>query len=226
MIKACAYCQTEFSTKRKDQIYCKPACKQMAYIQRKNNSIKQPLAQSANNFKIPVLKVVKGDLFRTIKRVQRTQQFWIFCHSLFWSTQNFSEEQQNDYKQLIAPHFKGSSDIDETFKELVERACIAKQYVSQKDYRSIADPNEWLNIHYLQGLSGTCNDYQAIQNQRQTIPTYKEGISLLSEAVLRYSESRNVLDIAYYREEFIKLKQHDLLQYYMNAVMHIQFIQF
>lgn len=172
------------------------------------------------------LRVIKGGLFPTSKREKRIEQFWLFCQATFWNTGQFTDAQVGEFKTLISEHFKGSKNVDKTFKQLAERVCLAKRYVSRRKGRYISKPIDWLNINYKNGLAGTASWYKEVETQRETVPHYNEGILLLSRAVLNYCEKRNILDILLYRKELIKLKQHDLLQIYMNTIMHIQYFNF
>lgn len=178
------------------------------------------------NTHVPHLKVVKGGLFPTTKREKRIEQFWLFCHATFWNTQQFSDAEITEFKLLIREHFKRNKNVDATFKQLVERVCLAKRYVTRKKGRYISKPIDWLNINYKNGLAGTASWYKVVQEQRETVPHYNEGIALLAKSVYKYCETRNILDMLINRKELIRLKQHDLLQIYMNTIMHIQYFNF
>ena len=171
-----------------------------------------------------LLKVIKGGLYETARKQQRINDFWIFCHSTFWSTENFSKEEQEKFKQLIEAHFEGCESVNKKFRELVERAAMAKRYIKRRWWRYIVKPAEWLNINYKFGLSGTESWYKEVAIQRVTVPEYNEGIKLLSKAVLDYSKDQNPFEVEYYRNEFIKAKQNDLLFLYTNFIMHMEFI--
>jgi hypothetical protein len=233
MKKVCLECQESFlPKKRNDQLYCSHSCKQAAYIKRKvatmNNtdeSVKEKI-QNTNKVEIPFVKVENGRLFDSIKCVKRTEQLFVFCHSMLWSTKDFPEDQQNNLKRLIAEYFKESSDVDETFKHLVEKIVLAKRYVLEKPYRFMAEPKDWLNIKFMNGLRNTSKWHDALQEQRKTNPKFGESLKIFSEAILNYAEQRNVLDIVFYRQALISLEAWDLLQWYMNFVMHYQFINY
>ena len=230
MKKSCSYCEKEFNAKRSDALFCSHACKQMAYVNRK--ILKEHEARSRNIInsikkelkKIPITQVESGSVFNALERVKRTEFFWTFCHSMLWSTQDFSEDQQNKFKRLIADHFMKGENVDATFKDLVEKVVLAKRYVLEKPYRFIADPQDWLNIKFYNGLSGATKWHDALQEQREITPQFGESLKIFSEAILNYAKERNILDIIFYRHIFVSLQSLDLLQWYMNAVMHYQFI--
>jgi hypothetical protein len=176
--------------------------------------------------KIPENKIQHGDLFNNLKKVQRANDYWIFCHSFFWNTQNYTEDQQNQFRNSIIKYFEGSNDIDNSFIELVQRACLAKQYVQEKNYRSMALPGEWFDPNFIGGLAYSKCWFDKVLEHRNTSKYFLKDIEIFSNAILSYAENKNILDIAFYRQIFIDLKNHDLLQWYMNAVMHFQFINY
>lgn len=186
--------------------------------------------EKSNNFsqrespRLSNLKVIKGDLFDTVKRVKRTQDLLTFSNAVLWPEKTFGELDQLTLHPLIAEHFRGSRDIDETFCELVERTVMAKRWIEEKSYRFIPSPKKWFDIDYIDGLYFTHVLYGRMLTVRNTIPNYEYGLYVLSHAVKQYSDTQNLLDIYPYREVLIRLNRIDLLQYYFNAIMHIQFI--
>jgi hypothetical protein len=172
------------------------------------------------------LKVVRGGLFPTSNREKRIEQFWLLCHATFWNAQQFTDAEVNEFKELIREHFKRNRNVDSVFKQLVERVCLAKRYVTRRKGRYISKPIDWLNINYVNGLAGTAGWYKVVEEQRETVPHYNEGIALLAKAVYRFCETRNIVEMINFRKDLIRLKQHDLLQIYMNTIMHIQYFNF
>jgi len=181
---------------------------------------------SVENESQPALKLVKGGLYQSAKKIKRINDFWVFCHSAFWSTQNFSEAEEQHFKTLIADHFSKSNDINKRFKELVERATLAKRYVQRYPNRYIPKPSDWLNINHTKGLTGTAKWFEEVKLKRKASPNHQTGIAHLGKAILSYSKRRNVLEVAEYRNAFIELKEQDLLFLYTNALMHLHFINF
>src|SRR6202007_2144375 len=90
-----------------------------------------------------ILKLIKGGLYQPSKKETRINHFWVFCHSTFWSTQNFSEKEVEKFKALIAEHFKDNEKVNHKFKELVERATMAKRYIKRRWWRYITKPMDW-----------------------------------------------------------------------------------
>lgn len=169
------------------------------------------------------LNIIKGGLYPYTKKEIAAENLWLFCQASLWNTQLFSDEEITEFKNLIAEHFSGSRNIEKTFKQLVERVCLAKRYLSRRKGRYISKPIDWLNINYKNGLAGTAGWYAIVEEQRKTVPHYNEGISLLAKGVFKFCENKSILDMLQYRKELIQLKQHDLVQTYMNTIMHVQY---
>jgi hypothetical protein len=228
LFKTCLHCEADFIAQRITKKYCSNNCKQMAYFKR--NSFTQPILKDEelhyNQNAIAFLKVIKGGLFPPSKLDNLIETFWLFCHAALWNTETFSETETEEFKKLIAEYFIHCKNPDDKFKELVERVCLVKRYVQRRNGRYISKPIDWLNINYVNGLASTKKWFISVVFQRLKVPHYNEGIALLAKAVLKYSESRNILDMLYYRKELIKQKQTDLLQIYMNAIMHMQYFNF
>lgn len=182
--------------------------------------------KESKNKNVSHLKVVRGGLFPTSTREKRIEQFWLLCHATFWNAQQFTDAEVSEFKELIREHFKRNRNVDSVFKQLVERVCLAKRYVTRRKGRYISKPIDWLNINYVNGLAGTASWFKVVEEQRETVPHYNEGIALLSKAVYRFCETRNIVEMINFRKELIRLKQNDLLQIYMNTIMHIQYFNF
>lgn len=170
------------------------------------------------------LRIIYGDKYYAPIKRKRINDFWSFCHSTFWPNENFTQEQVNEFKALIADHFKGAKDINGKFKELIERAALVKRYLRRREGRYISKPADWLNINFLFGLSNTARWYKELTEQRKTVPHYNEGIAYLAEAILSYSKYRKPQEVAKWREAFIADKHTDLMQLYMNAVAYMDHI--
>jgi hypothetical protein len=166
-----------------------------------------------------LLRIIYGDKYVAPIKKKRINDFWAFCHSTFWGNENFTPEQIEEFKSLIAEHFKGAHDINAKFLELVERAVLVKRYLRRREGRYIAKPADWFNINFMFGLSGTARWYKELAEQRKTVPHYNEGIGMLAAAILQYSMHRKTSDVTSQREQLIAAKQIDLAQLYMNAVV-------
>ena len=216
----CQICGTLLSEPRNENCHdAQCPFRTQADSNEKSNTSPQDESPSLAN-----LKVIKGDLVDTVKRVKRTRDLLTFSNAILWPDRTFGEVDHLTLQLLIAEHFVGSVDIDATFCELVERTVLAKRWVDEKSYRFIPEPKKWFDMDYIDGLYFTHVLYGRMLTTRNTIPNYEYGLYVLSQAVKQYSDTQNLLDIYPYREVLIRLHRIDLLQYYFNAIMHIQFI--
>lgn len=217
--KNCLYCEAEFSFIRSEKKYCSNNCKQKAYLDRRDLGILNEYELGVEpKFYVSHLRIVRDELTEAKNRVD---QFWLFCHATLWNNDQFSKIEVLEFKKLICQHFMKFNDLDTAFKQLVERVCLAKRYVSRRQGRYISKPIDWLNINYRNGLIGTESWYKSVLEQRKTVPHYNEGILTLSLAVMNFCDKQNTKDFVFYRAELIRLKQFDMLQVYMNAIVHI-----
>ena len=222
--KRCLFCQAEFTRTRSDKKYCSNSCKSKMFEVKKRSSILQANVSNTSLENIaPKLRVIKGGLYPSTQKEKAIENFWLVCKAAFWNTQLFTEEQEQEFKTLITAHFEGSKNLRVTFEQLVERVCLAKHYLTRRNRRYISKPVDWLNINYANGLASTANWYKVVEDQRKLVPHYNEGIALFAEAMHNYTQRKSTLEMLYYRKELIQLKQHDLLQLYMNCIIHIQY---
>jgi hypothetical protein len=170
------------------------------------------------------LEQFKIRLLNSIMLEKRCQDLLTFSNAVLWPDETFSEEKKMSLLPLITEHFRDSNNINQTFRELVERTVMAKRWVDEKEYRTLLSPAFWFNINRIDGLYSTHSLYGKMLTQKKTIPSYQFGLTVISEAVLRFCQHQNILHINGYRDQFIKLNRMDLLQYYFSAVMHIQFV--
>lgn len=231
MKKVCLNCNHEFESKRSDKQYCTSKCKSKAWRIHlatigEHRTLVYPQTEIHSGRKLVFTKVEEGPIFHSIKLAKRIQEFWIYSHSMLWGTKDFSEEEQNTFKQYIAHYFEGSKNIDETFRELVERVVLEKRYILEKPYRFIAPPHEYFNPNFYNGLVGSSKWFNALQQQRNRTPEFGENLNIFSQAIWLFAEQKNLLDIIFYRQVFITLESYDLLQWYLNAVMHYQFLSY
>lgn len=226
----CKQCGKALKNGSTNKRYCSVRCKQKTSnpSPRATKATKKILVvpETTGESRIPLHIVNSGDLYRGLNLIRRTTDYWIFCHSTFWPNEDFSESEQYKFRSLIAEHFNGCENIDDKFKELIQRAILAKRYVEEKTYRYMEPAGAWLNIRFLNGLSGTSKWFEAIQEHRRDKQDFNEGLTRFAEAILKYAEARNIIDIVFYRQVFLKHKEYGLLQLYLNFLIHYQFIYF
>lgn len=223
MKKICLYCETPFETEEEKKIFCRPSCHKAFLLMRKSASYPK---SNENVESFLFRKIESKHLINAVKILKRSEDLWILSHSMFWHTQDFHEGEIIRFKLQIALWFENGIDVDQTFTELVERSCLAKRQSEEREMQYIPQPEEWFNPECTRGLCSTNKYYKALQKQRQHSPDFNVGLKVFAQAIMCYADTRNILDIIFYRHEFILLTHYDLLQWYMNAIMHYQFIDF
>jgi hypothetical protein len=172
--------------------------------------------------KVIQLKVIRGESSREASRLVNAS--WAVVQSALWNSRHFNPSEVAQLKKLIAEHYENGKSIKVTFKDLIERICLAKRYVARKKGRYISKPVDWLNIHYHKGLAGTAAWLQEVKEQRKTVPEYNLGISTLAKGILKYTESPSMTVFYQYRRMLIEQKQQDLLQIFYNTIINLQFL--
>ena len=148
---------------------------------------------------------------------------WSVAQSGLWPNQTFSEKEKAGLKALITDHFNNSKNNKRTFKELLERICLAKRYVARKRGRYISKPQDWLNIHYPLGLAGTSAWLERVNEVRSEVPEYNKGILTFAKAILSYLESPGEATFHKCRKQLIAQRQFDLLQVFYTTIINLQF---
>jgi hypothetical protein len=220
MKNICLNCFIKFEAENESQDFCCERCR-LEFTEKFFLA-----ATKGGASKLPLRRMEQGNMFDVIKKTKRTEDFWIFCHAMFWHTQDFHEGERNRFKLQITDYFKDAKNTDDIFTELIERCCLAKRNIEERASGYIPQPNEWLNINHPNGLSCTNKWYSVLQKQRVNCPDFNVGLKVFAEAIIKYADTRNILDIVYYRQVFLSLTHYDLLQWYMNIVMHFQFIDY
>ncbi len=103
--------------------------------------------------KVIQLKVIRGG--KSYEDDKLINASWTVAQSALWNSRPFSRNEIAQLKELIADHYDNGKSIQVTFKDIVERICLAKRYVARRKGRYISKPVDWLNIHYHNGLAGT-----------------------------------------------------------------------
>lgn len=140
-----------------------------------------------------------------------------------WPNQTFSAKEKLALKELISDHFSNGKNDKKTFKELLERICLAKRYVARRRGRYISKPQDWLNIHYPLGLAGTSAWLQRVNEVRSEVPEYNKGIKTFANAVLSFMESPGEARFHKCRKQLADQKQYDLIQVFYAAIINLQY---
>lgn len=170
------------------------------------------------------LRVVKGGRKKERSSDQIISNAWLFAQASLWEGQVFTETEIKKFKKLIAEFFEECEYSDETFIEFCERVILAKRYVSRSQFRYVAAPINWLNIHFKYGISGTAKWYSEVELQRVTAPEYNKGLSFLAQAVVKYTASPSLPVYRACRKRLIELKQYDLLPVFNSLVTAFHYL--
>jgi hypothetical protein len=160
---------------------------------------------------------------RNYRLEQLSEALWKVCHATFWNHKEFSLKQQEEFKTLITEHFLNGKNEKRNFKDLVQRICLAKRYLSRKRGRYISKPIDWLNIHYAKGLIGTSQWLNEVNEQRKEVPHYNEGITTLANGILKFIDSPNIIVYQRYRRMLTENNHSDLLQIFNNTIINLQY---
>ncbi len=183
-------------------------------------------AKFAGKNKKKAAKIIQLTLFQQPHQKQVTKLItavWATVSSSLWFNKTFTAKETEQYKELIGEHFLNGKDTKRNFKELIERICLAKRYVARKRGRYISKPQDYLNIHYPLGLSGTAAWLQQVNVVRKDVPEYNKGITTLAKALLCFIESPDMATFQRGRRQLAEQNQFDLIQIYNNTIIHLQY---
>lgn len=172
--------------------------------------------------KVIQLKLIKGG--RTPELDKLVHGLWTLAYSALWNNKEFSIYETEELKELLSEHFENNKNSKRNFKDLVERICLAKRFVSRKRGRYISKPIDWLNINYKNGLAGTASWLEEVNEQRKSVPHYNEGITTLANGILKYMGSPSITVFLRYRKMLLEQKQSDLLQIFQITIINLQYI--
>lgn len=171
-------------------------------------------------------KVIQLNAFQQPHQKETTKLInglWGAASSSLWFNKTFSEKECEEYKELIGDYFYNGKDAKRNFKELIERICLAKRYVSRKRGRYISKPQDYLNIHYPLGLSGTAAWLQQVNVVRKDVPEYNKGINTLAKALLSFIDNPTISTFHRGRKQLAEQNQFDLIQIYNNTIIHLEY---
>lgn|GEM_PF-924026 len=171
-------------------------------------------------------KIIQLDVFKQPHQTQTealVNALWGAASSAFWFNKPFSEKEIASFKELLGEHFFNGKSSRQNFKELAERICLAKRYVARKYGRYVAKPQDYLNVHYPLGLTGTASWLQQVNVIRRNVPDYNKGITMLAKALYAFVENPNEGIYQRGRKQLIEQNQFDLLQLFNNIIIHLQF---
>lgn len=173
-------------------------------------------------------KIIQLNLFQQPQQKETSKLInavWGVVSSSLWFNKTFSEKETEQYKDLIGEHFFNGKEGKRNFKELIERICLAKRYVARKRGRYISKPQDYLNIHYPLGLTGTAGWLQQVNEVRKDVPEYNKGITTLAKVLLSFIENPSAVAFHRGRKQLAEQNQFDLIQVYNNTIIHLQYGQ-
>jgi hypothetical protein len=186
----------------------------------------QATSKRATKNKKQSAKIIQLTIFQQPQQKETAKlinTLWGAVSSCLWFHKMFSEKEIQHYKELIGEHFLNGKDSKKNFKELIERICLAKRYVARKRGRYISKPQDYLNIHYPLGLTGTAGWLQQVNVVRKDVPEYNKGITTLAKALLSFIENPSVATFQRGRKKLAEQNQFDLIQIYNNTILHLQY---
>ncbi|MCC6370073.1 MAG: hypothetical protein IT236_03605 [Bacteroidia bacterium] len=229
----CQYCGQHFQGEQAGQNYCSPFCKETMQNEKLLRDIFAQNGQDQEQKReVPtglgrIAGAIASEHFlKALNRLKRIEDFWTFCHATFWFDRNFCEEEQNHYRRLIGTYFDNQQDADSVFTELVERACALKLYFNRNRDTKIPSPSEWLNGNRYCNLRCSKMWHHDFLHKLSPNAASILAVKWLAKSYQRFAQSSNLLEVALFRQTLISNKQPELLQIYLNAVFHFQFVQF
>ena len=183
-------------------------------------------AKRAGKNKKQSAKIIQLNIFQQPQQKETSKLInavWGAVSSSLWFNKTFSEKETEQYKELIAEHFFNGKESKRNFKELIERICLAKRYVARKRGRYISKPQDYLNIHYPLGLTGTAGWLQQVNEVRKDVPEYNKGITTLAKVLLSFIENPSAVAFHRGRKQLAEQNQFDLIQVYNNTIIHFQY---
>lgn len=148
---------------------------------------------------------------------------WQTAKSAFWNHESFTEKEEQEFRRLISAHFEGNPNYRQQFKDIIERICLAKRYISRKFGRYVPKPSDWLNIHFKYGFAGTAKWLEEVKEQRKTVPHYNKGTATLAEGILKFLDTADNYVVRKYYLRLMEQKQFDLLQIFSNTLFNYQY---
>lgn len=148
---------------------------------------------------------------------------WGAISTSLWPYKTFDNSQVVHFKELIGEHFLNGRDAKRNFKEIIERVCLAKRYLARKRGRYISKPQDYLNVHYPLGLTGTASWLQQVNDVRKDVPEYNKGISTLAKTLIAFIDNPTIPSYHKARKQLLNQNQFDLMQILNNTIIHLEY---
>ncbi len=159
----------------------------------------------------PSLRVIKGYLNANAEVSQLVDSAWNFAYSSLWNSTIFSTKEIDAAKARIFEYLTLAKSSRKAFLSFCQRVLLARYYVNGVRGRYIPLPSVWFDRTNAEGFVGTKKWFSEIRNIRASLPTYKQEIKALAEAVLEFSEEPTIQNYQYWRQYFIDKETPGLL---------------
>ncbi len=143
---------------------------------------------------------------------------WLFAYTALWNHLQFSAKETDFAKQKIEA-LLAKENKEKAFLNFCQRVLLARQYVTKTPGRYIPLPSVWLDDNNKLGFTGTESWYNKINSVRQSLPTYKEEIKAMAEAILELSKEPSSKNYQYWRSYFIDHRSPGLLNLFQLAAV-------
>lgn len=173
----------------------------------------------------PELTVIMGQLQEQSDLKHLVNTAWNFAYSSLWNNVQFSSKEIREAKEKISEYFELAKLPRKAFLSFCQRVLLARQYVNSAKGRYLPLPSTWFNKENGYGFAGTKEWYWEIKNIRTSLPSYKEELKALAEAVLEYSEEPTNNNFHYWRNYFIEKGTPGLLTLFQVNAINQQFIR-
>ena len=171
-------------------------------------------------------KVIQLNIFQQPHQKETSKlinAIWGAVSTSLWPYKTFENSQIVQFKELIGEHFLNGRDAKKNFKEIIERICLAKRYLARKRGRYISKPQDYLNVHYPLGLSGTASWLKQVNVVRRDVPEYNKGISTLAKSLTAFIDNPSIPSYHRSRKQLLDQNQFDLLQIFNNTIIHLEY---
>lgn len=153
-----------------------------------------------------------------------TNAAWQFAYAALWQEQHFYPKEIDRVKQEIAEYFLLSTDLQKAFIALCERVILTNRYLAFEKSRYLPHPSIWFNKNFQFGFAGTLSWYHKLQNKRQDIPNYHEGIQTLAQSYWQYTCKPSNKIFITCRKKLLQLKEYGLIHIFYYSIIYSQIL--
>lgn len=172
----------------------------------------------------PKLTVILGQLQEQSQVNHLVDTAWNFAYSCLWNNMQFSSREVQVSKEKIREYFELAKLPRKAFLTFCQRILLARHYINSVKGRYLPLPSQWFDKENELGFAGTKEWYWEIKSIRTSLPSYKEELKALAEAVLEYSEEPTSKNFNYWRSYFIEKGTPGLLTLFQVSAINQKFI--